>query len=68
MSKKEALKEKKARKHESEESEEEIEDEESNAMKPKKQVNEDGEEYWELCKNKRLSVSTFKGTKYVNLR
>jgi len=44
-----------------------VEDEESYS-KPKKEINEDEEEYWAITKNKRLSVSTFKGTNDLNLR
>jgi len=44
-----------------------VEDEESYS-KSKKKINYDEEECWTITKNKRLSVSTFKGTIYVNSR
>jgi hypothetical protein len=64
MSKRAALAEKKLRKEEEGGSKEE---EDENA-KPKMEVNDDGEKYWSLSKNKRVSVSSFKGKTLVNLR
>lgn len=70
MSKRQALAEKKARKKESEdeEIESEEEQEESDSEKPVKEVGKDGEEYWSLTKNKRLSVGSFKGKTNISLR
>jgi hypothetical protein len=69
MSKKESLKEKKARKGLVEDSASAGSEEESEGdSKPERQINEDGEEYWALTKSKRLSVGKFKGSVNINLR
>jgi len=36
--------------------------------KPVKEKNSNGEEFWSLTKNKRVSISTFKGMAMVNIR
>jgi Transcriptional Coactivator p15 (PC4) len=39
-----------------------------NAKKPEKQIDENGEPFWMLGRNRRLVLSKFKGVEYVHVR
>jgi hypothetical protein len=47
---------------------EHIEGEKPTVRKPIREVDENGEPYWKLGRNRRLTISKYKGVEYVHIR
>jgi hypothetical protein len=43
-------------------------EDDNRVKKPKKEVDRNGESFWKLGRNRRLTISKYKGIEYVNIR